>query len=96
MPALALFFLSLVKPLVGRILVALGIAAVSVVGINTAIDGVKNALVNNIGGLPADMFNLFLLSGMGQAIGIITGAITTKIMIVQATKAFSFASKNQA
>jgi len=94
MPQLALFLLSLVKPLISRILIALGIGLVSVVGINSVIDQIKNALVNNIGGLPADVFGLFMLAGMGQALGIITGAITTKILIVQATKALRFMSTN--
>lgn len=94
MPQLALFLLSLVKPLISRILLALGIGLVSVVGINTAIDQIKNTLVNSIGGLPADVLGLFILAGMGQALGIITGAITTKILIVQATKALRFMSTN--
>lgn len=94
MPQLALFLLSLVRPLISRILLALGIGLVSVVGINTVIDQIKDILVNSIGGLPADVFGLFLLSGMGQALGIITGAITTKILIVQATKALRFMSTN--
>jgi len=91
---LALFLLSLVKPMIGRILVALGITAVTVVGVDLTVNAIKESLVTHISGLPADMFSLFIISGMGQAIGIIAGAVTTKIMIMQATKAFRFMGAN--
>jgi hypothetical protein len=43
--------------------------------------------MSGLGGLSADMFNLFLLAGGGQALGIITGALTTKLLLWQVQKA---------
>jgi hypothetical protein len=37
--------------------------------------------------MSGDMFNVFLLAGGGQALGIITGALTTKLLLWQVQNA---------
>lgn len=86
--------LSLVEPIVGRILTALGISMVTVTGLDFVLDYLKAQLVSSINSLPADMLGLFLLSGMGQALGIVTGAITTRLMLMQAQSSLKFISSN--
>ena len=91
---LAVWLLGLVRPILGRILLALGISLVTVTGLNVTINVIKNQLIGNVTGLPVDLLNLFLFSGMGEAIGIIFGAITTRLLIVQASGALKFINNN--
>ncbi|PAT43507.1 DUF2523 domain-containing protein [Vandammella animalimorsus] len=91
---LAIWLLGLVKPIIGRVLLALGISLVTITGFNVTINVVKNQLIGNVNGLPVDLLNLFLYSGMGEAIGIIFGAITTKLLMIQASGALKFINNN--
>ena len=77
------WLLTLVSPMLGRLLTALGFSVVSIVGMEGILSSLKNSLMSGIGGLSADMFNLFLIAGGGQALGIITGALTTKLLLWQ-------------
>lgn len=81
------WLLSLVQPLIGRILAALGFSVVSILGMEAMLTQLKTSLVSGLGGLSADMFNVFLLAGGGQALGIITGALTTKLLLWQVQNA---------
>lgn len=80
---LGTWLLSLVQPLLGRVLTALGFSVVSIVGMEAILGQIRSSLVAGLGGMSADMFNVFLLAGGGQALGIITGAITTKLLLWQ-------------
>ncbi len=84
---LGTWLLSLVQPLIGRILTALGFSLVSIVGMQAILDQIRTSLVSGLGGMSADMFNVFLLAGGGQALGIITGALTTKLLLWQVQNA---------
>jgi hypothetical protein len=81
------WLLSMLTPLAGRLLTALGFSVVSIVGMEAILTQLKTALMSGLGGLSADMFNLFLLAGGGQALGIITGALTTKLLLWQVQNA---------
>lgn len=75
------WLLSLIVPMTGRLLTALGFSVVSVVGMDAILSQLRGAVVSGMGGLSADMFNLFLLAGGGTALGIITGALTTRLLL---------------
>ena len=79
--------LSLIQPILGRILAALGFSVVSIIGMEAILSQIRTQLVSGLGGMSADMFNLFLLAGGGQALGIITGALTTKLLLWQVQNA---------
>lgn len=81
------WILSLLQPAIAKILVSLGFSVVSIVGMDAILGQLRQALTQGIGGLSADMFNLFLLAGGGQALGIIMGAIATRLMLWQAQNA---------
>lgn len=81
------WLLSLLQPAIGRILAALGFSVVSILGMDVILTQIKTQLVSGLGGMSADMFNVFLLAGGGQALGIITGAITTKFLLWQVQNA---------
>jgi hypothetical protein len=77
------WLLSLLAPAIGRILASLGFSIVTIAGMDVLLNQLKNSLIASLGGLSADMFNVFLLAGGGQALGIIMGALTTKLLLWQ-------------
>lgn len=81
------WLLALLQPAIGRILAALGFSVVSIVGMNAILDQLRLQLVSGLGGMSADMFNLFLLAGGGEGLGIIMGALTTKLLLWQVQNA---------
>lgn len=81
------WILSLLQPAIAKILLSLGFAIVSIVGLDAILGQLRTSLVSGIGGLSANMFNLFLLAGGGQALGIIMGALATRLMLWQAQNA---------
>jgi Protein of unknown function (DUF2523) len=86
---LAGFLLSLVGPLVARILAFLGMSFVTIVGVEATIFQLKVSLLNSKYSLGADLINLFALAGGDVCIAIVFGAINTRIAIWAITKASS-------
>ncbi len=83
---LATFLLSLCGPLVGRVLLALGFSVVSITGFDLVIGQLKSAIVSSTNAMPSVTLNLFLIGGGGVAMGIVFGAITTRLLLWQITK----------
>lgn len=81
------WLLSLVSPMLGKILVALGFSVVTITGFEAALGQVKGQLVGSVNALPLDMLNVFLLAGGGKGIGIILAAVAVKIMLWQISNA---------
>lgn len=81
------WLLSMVSPLLGRILASLGFSVVTITGLTVSVNAIKSQLVTSINSLPADLLNVFLLSGGGVGLGMITGAIATKLLLWQITSA---------
>lgn len=77
------WLLALVQPIIGRILAALGFSLVTIVGMQVVIDQVKTMVKSGVSSMPSDMLNIFLLAGGGTALGMILGAIATKVMLWQ-------------
>lgn len=91
---LGTWILSLLSPAIGRILAALGFSVVSILGMESMLASIRTQLVNGLAGMSADMFNVFLLAGGGQALGIITGALTTRLVLWQAQNAVKILGVN--
>lgn len=83
---LATFLLGICSPLIGRILVSLGFSVVTITGFNLVIDQLKAAVVSGVNTLPSNTLNLFLLAGGGVAMGMIFGAIATRLLLWQISK----------
>lgn len=81
------WLMAMMQPLLAKILVSLGFSVVTITGLTAAITGLRDQVVGSVNSLPAEMLQLFLLSGGGVAFGIITGAITTKLLLWQITSA---------
>lgn len=84
---LAAWLLSMVGPIIGRILLAIGFSVITITGMDLVIEQIKNQLISGAGALAADAFALFQISGGGLAMGIIMGAINTRVALWTVSKA---------
>lgn len=91
---LGTWLLALIQPIIGRILTSLGFSIVTITGLNIAVDQVKNLVKDGINSMPADMLNLFLYAGGGVGLGMIFGAITTKLLLWQVQRATQILGRN--
>jgi Protein of unknown function (DUF2523) len=71
------------QPLIAKIMVSLGLSVVSIVGLQAALSGLKSQFVGSINSLPADAVSLFLIGGGGISLGILFGAMTTRLLLWQ-------------
>ncbi len=81
------WLLSLMQPLLARILTALGFSVVTIVGLQAAVETLKSSLVSGVNSLPADTLNVFLLSGGGVGLSMIVGAVAVRVMLWQVQNA---------
>lgn len=72
---------NIASSLVGRVLIALGVAVVTTVGIGATVDFFENQFYSNIGQLPQTIIGMLALMKVGTAIGIYTGAIAGRLVI---------------
>ena len=80
---LGTWLLALMQPLLAKILLSLGFSVVTIVGLDVAINQVKSMVVGGLNSLPSDLLNLFLYAGGGVALGLILGAMATKLLLWQ-------------
>lgn len=73
----------MMQPLLARILMALGFSVVSVVGVTAAMDQIKGMFLSNLQLIPAAALQLALLGGVGEAAGILFGAVATRVALWQ-------------
>lgn len=76
-----IFLLAMMEPLIAKILMALGFSVVSIVGMEGIINTLKSSLVLDLQAMPADILAVFQLAGGGTALGMIFGALTTKLTL---------------
>lgn len=73
--------ISIVGTLAGRVLVALGIGVVAYAGIGSLLGGLIDDAVQNLSGLPADLYGLMAFLKVGNAINIISSAILARLTL---------------
>lgn len=88
------FLLSLLQPALAKILLSLGFSVVSIVGMQALLTQLKTSLVSSFSSLPADALSLFLLAGGGVALGIVFGALTTKLLLWQIQRSTQILGSN--
>lgn len=81
------WLLSLVQPMLGRILAALGFSVVTITGFEAAVNALKNQLVSNVNALPGELLGVFLLAGGGEGLGLICAAIAVRVLLWQVQNA---------
>lgn len=80
------FLLEMVRPLVARVLVSLGLSLVTFVGMDLLMNQLIQVAQNAWGDLPLGILRLAGLAGIGEALSIIMGAILTRVMIWQLSR----------
>lgn len=88
------FLVSLMQPLLAKILLSLGFSVVSILGMEALLSQLKQSMLGSTNSMPADALALFLLAGGGKAIGIVFGALTTKLMLWQVQRSTQILGKN--
>lgn len=88
------WLLSMVQPLIGRILAALGFSVVTVVGFTATIETLRQNLISSVNALPADMLGIMLLAGVGESVGMILGAIAFRLALWQIQSATKIVGVN--
>jgi len=85
MGSIAAFLISMVGPIIKQVLISMGLAVVTYVGLSAAVD----AVVANVQGSYASMSGVALqisdLLGIGSAMGIICGALVARITLAATT-----------
>lgn len=89
------WLLSLVQPMIAKIMLTLGLSVVTITGLESALGQLKDLFVSSMNSLPADMLSLALYLWIGKAVGVIFGACTTKLMLWSIQNATSIIGKNQ-
>jgi cell division protein FtsX len=88
------FLLALVEPMLAKILLALGFSVVSILGVEATANALKQSFVTSFNSMPADWLQFGLYIGLGKGVGIIFGAITTKLALWAIQNATSLLGKN--
>lgn len=76
---LAVWLLSMAGPLALRVMAALGIGLVTYTGASSGLDALIGMAQSSWGGVSADVLALASMAGIPQAIGMIAGAMSTRI-----------------
>jgi Protein of unknown function (DUF2523) len=78
MKYLGAFLLMLTEPLVAQVMISLGLGIVTYTGYQSVVFYVHDLIMSNIASLPADMYNIVLLSGVLEGFGIVLSAIVAR------------------
>jgi hypothetical protein len=91
---LGLWLMTLVEPLLAKVLLGLGFSVVSIVGMDAVLTAMKNSFVVSMNTMPADWLQFALYLWIGKGLGIIFGACTTKLMLWTVQSATSLLGKS--
>lgn len=80
---LGTWLMAMMQPLIAKILATLGFSVVSIVGMDLVVNQLRDAVISGVNTLPADLLGLFLFAGGGVSMGIVFGAVATKLLLWQ-------------
>lgn len=80
------FLSAALVPLAKKLLAALGIGAVTYIGMNAIVDQAKQHVMTSLQGMPADVVQLIGLTRMDVAVNIIFAAIATRMTLAGVNK----------
>lgn len=89
MGALGAWLVSLGWPIVSRVLLSLGLGAVSYVGVSAALGVALNAAKGSLSGMSADLTALLAIAGVFQSFAIMAGGLIAGVGLM-ALKKISF------
>lgn len=84
---LGTFLMALVEPMIGRILVTLGLSIVTVTGFQQVVNILQDQLIARVNALPVTTLQVFLIGGGGVGISMIVSAIAVRVMMWQVMNA---------
>ena len=93
MTSLAQFLISIVGPLAIKILLTLGIGTLTFTGVSESLQGVISSVQSNYNNMPAAVVGLAGLAGVPEGIGLILGAMATRVSVWVASKATQWVTK---
>lgn len=79
-------FANLLATFAGKLLVSLGITAVTYVGLERVVKQFTDKITSNVTGVPHDILQIFYISGGGVALNIILGAFTFYVSVKGVTQ----------
>jgi len=82
---------SLAQPILARVLLALGMAAVTIVGVDASFGALKSLVLAQFAGFPVAVVQLGGLMGVWQGIGIVIGAATWCVTFYALTRSVRIA-----
>lgn len=80
--AIQTFLVAIATPLVGRVMLALGMGFVTYQGLDALVSAAQSAVIGAYGSMTGPIIQFLGLTGVGQAIGIILSAITTRVALL--------------
>lgn len=87
MPTLFAFLLGSAGPLALRVIAALGMSVVVFAGVDTALSGLITAAQSNWQSLAADVLGLAAVARIPECLGLIAGAMSTRVSVWVASAA---------
>ena len=91
---LGTWLLAMIQPLLAKVLLSLGFSVVSIVGMDALLTTLKASLVSNINAMPSVWLEFALYLWIGKGIGIIFGALTTKLLLWTIQQGTAILGKN--
>lgn len=88
------WLLAMAQPLAAKIMIGLGLSMVSIVGIDSVMGALKTTLIANINSMPVLWLDFALYLWIGKGIGIIFGAMTTRLALWSIQNATSMLGKS--
>lgn len=80
---LGLWLAAMMKPLVARVLIALGFQVVTLTGVTVAVASLRSMFIQHMNEVATAGLQLALLAGVGEAFSIVFGAIAFKVALWQ-------------
>lgn len=82
MSGLGVFLVGLAGPAIRKILLSLGIGLVSYAALTTALNSALSSAKSSWGGMTGDVAGLVQLSGAGECLSIIAGAMIARVAML--------------
>lgn len=83
---IAAWLMTMVLPIVKKVMIALGISVVTYVGLSAVMTQIQNSIIASLGGMTGAAAQLAAMFGFHESVGIILAAVTTKFSMAQLTK----------
>lgn len=81
MANLTVWLMALIQPILAKVLLAIGFSVVTITGMDAILNQLRDSMVTNINAMPAVWLDFALYLWIGKGLGIVFGAMATKLML---------------